>query len=116
MKFEPTAVTRALQKSWSSSTASQWTKEKPAAGQYNVTALLVCERFGGQFLKTPLSAVDHFYNRVGGCRYEFTDSQFDEPITYLDLPATQTDAEHGATATQLAALWAAFGQHYGPSV
>lgn len=52
----------------------------------HVTALLVQELFGGDFLKTPLSAGDHFYNRIEGRRYDFTASQFDQPIAYMDLP------------------------------
>ena len=31
----------------------QWTRERPAAGQCNVTSLLVHELFGGELLKTP---------------------------------------------------------------
>ena len=64
MKFEPEQVASALQQSWSRATAGQWTEEHPAAGQCNVTALLVHELFGGELLKTQLSAGDHFYNRM----------------------------------------------------
>jgi hypothetical protein len=43
-------------------------------------------------LKTPLPAGDHFYNRIAGVRYDFTASQFDQPVAYMDLPANQADA------------------------
>ena len=54
MRFDPDEVQSALRKSWSLATAHQWTLENPAAGQCNVTALLVHELFGGDLLKTPL--------------------------------------------------------------
>ena|SRR5437879_4635162 len=108
MGFDPGEVQSALRKSWSAATARQWTLENPAAGQCNVTALLVHDLFGGELLKTPLPAGDHFYNRIRGRRYDFTESQFSEPITYLDLPASRADAAQGATNAQLAALRAAF--------
>ena len=110
MKFDPDEVQSALRRSWSLATAGQWTEENPAAGQCNVTALLVHELFGGELLKTPLPAGDHFYNRINGRRYDFTESQFERPITYADLPTSRADAERGATTTQLAALRAAFGR------
>ena len=108
MKFDPERVARALRKSWSLASARQWTEENPAAGQCNVTALLVYELFGGELLKTPLPAGDHFYNQIAGCRYDFTDSQFAQPINYADLPATRSEAERGATSAALTALKSAF--------
>lgn len=113
MRFDPDKVQRALRKAWSVSTASQWTASNPAAGQCNVTSLLVHELFGGDLLKTPLSAGDHFYNRIAGERYDFTASQFDQPIAYMDLPASRAEAELGATSDQSAQLAAAFEWHFG---
>jgi hypothetical protein len=95
-------------KSWSLASARQWTAENPAAGQCNVTALLIYDLFGGALLKTPLPEGDHFYNRIGGCRYDCTDSQFSQPITYSDLVAARADAESGAIAAELTALRLAF--------
>ena len=110
MSFDPDDVQRTLRKAWSLATASQWTASYPAAGQCNVTSLLIHELFGGDLLKTSLPAGDHFYNRIGGKRYDFTASQFDQPITYTDLPADRAEAERGATSDQLAELRAAFGK------
>jgi hypothetical protein len=115
MRFDPDQVARALRKSWSLSSARQWTAENPAAGQCNVTALLVYEFFGGELLKTSLPEGDHFYNRIGGCEYDFTESQFNHPIAYADLPATRADVERGATKAELAALRTAFRRHSGIS-
>lgn len=110
MSFDPNDVQRALRKAWSLSTASKWTADNPAAGQCNVTSLLIHELFGGDLLMTLLPDGNHFYNRIGGRRYDFTASQFDRPITYMDLPASRTDAELGATSDQLAELRAALGE------
>lgn len=111
MSFDPDEVQSALRKAWSSSTASQWTANNPAAGQCNVTALLVHELFGGDLLKTPLPAGDHFYNRIEGQRYDFTASQFDQPIAYMDVRIDRVDAERGTTHDELAELRAAFREH-----
>jgi hypothetical protein len=111
MSFDPDEVESALRKAWSLSTASKWTPNNPAAGQCNVTSLLIHELFGGELLKTPLPAGDHFYNRIGGRRYDFTASQFDRPIAYMDLPTNRADAELGATNDELAELKAAFQAH-----
>ncbi len=108
MVFDPVRIARALSKSWSLDTARQWTAENPAAGQCNVTALLVHDLFGGELLKTPLPEGDHFYNRINGHRYDFTQSQFSQPIAYADVPASRADAEGGASIAELAALRAAF--------
>jgi hypothetical protein len=115
MKFDPQQVARCLRKSWSLATACQWTEKNPAAGQCNVTALLVHELFGGELLKTRLPEGDHFYNRIDGQRYDFTESQFSQPICYSDTLTTWSEAERGATSSELAALKAAFARHSGSS-
>jgi len=106
MSFDQDGVQSALRKAWSPATSSQWTADNP--GQCNVTALLIHELFGGDLLKTPLPAGDHFYNRIAGRRYDFTASQFDQPIAYTDMLTDRADAEQGATSGQLAALRSAF--------
>jgi hypothetical protein len=115
MNFEPEQVAGALHQSWSRATAKQWTEDNPAVGQCNVTVLLVHELFGGELLKTCLPEGDHFYNRINGVRFDFTECQFAHPITYTDLPTTRDDAERGATNAELAALRTAFLRHAGAS-
>lgn len=115
MKLEPVQVASALHRSWSRATARHCTEENPAKGQCNITALLVHELFGGELLKTPLPDGDHFYNRIGGVRFDFTESQFAGPITYSDLPTTRDDAERGATDAELATLRTAFLRYSGAS-
>lgn len=115
MIFEPKQVASALHQSWSSATARQWTEDNPAAGQCNVTALLVHELFGGELLKTRLPEGDHFYNRIDGVRFDFTESQFVRSIAYTDAPTTCDDAERGVTSAELAALRTAFLRHAGAS-
>lgn len=80
-----------------------------------MTALLVHALFGCELLKTPFSRGDHFYNRIDGIRFDFTESQFADPITYIDLPTTRDDAALGATDVQLATLRSAFLRHTGVS-
>ncbi|CUT10220.1 hypothetical protein BF49_1300 [Bradyrhizobium sp.] len=111
MSFDPDEVRSALRKAWSLATASQWTASNPAAGQCNVTSLLIHELFGGEVLRTPLPAGDHFYNRIKGQRYDFTASQFDQPIAYKDSSASRADAERGATSDELGGLRVAFREH-----
>jgi hypothetical protein len=115
MNFEPEQVASAFHRSWSRATARQWTEANPAAGQCNVTALLVHELFGGELLKTRLPEGDHFYNRIDGVRFDFTESQFAHTIVYTDVPTTRGDAESSATNAERAALRAAFLRYAGVS-
>ena len=116
LSFDPNQIQDALRKAWSLSTSSQWTANNPAAGQCNVTSLLVHELFGGDLLKTLLPAGDHFYNRIGGKRYDFTACQFVQPIAYLDILTNRADARSGATNDQLVEFRAAFQEYWtGPS-
>lgn len=116
LSFDPDQIQDALRKAWSLSTSSQWTANNPAAGQCNVTSLLVRELFGGDLLKTLLPAGDHFYNRIGGKRYDFTACQFVQPIAYLDILTNRADARSGATNDQLVEFRAAFQEYWtGPS-
>lgn len=84
--FDERAVRAALQKAWSLETAVQWTPKTPAAGQCNVTAVIIQEMFGGDILRTRLEGFEshHYYNRIEGKRVDLTDSQFDSPIDYAD--------------------------------
>jgi hypothetical protein len=74
---------------WSKESSSKWSKENPANGQCGVTALVVNELFGGDIFKTPTPDGWHYCNRINGKRYEFTESQFSEPIKYMDVPANR---------------------------
>lgn len=94
----------ALRKSWSGETSSLWSRENPARGQGNVTALVVQDIFGGEIAKTAISGADHFYNIVDDIRWDFTFAQFDIPIGYQDTPATRTEAMAKITPLQYAYL------------
>lgn len=102
------AVLAALHRAWSRSSARQWAADNPAQGQCNVTTLLIHDLYGGTLLKTPLPEGDHFYNRIGSARIDFTASQFDRPIRYADLPADRAEVERGATNAELDVLKSAF--------
>ncbi len=108
MEFDPERLAHLLSQCWSLETSSKWTADNPAAGQCNVTALLVHRVVGGEIMKTLLPEGWHFYNRIDGRRYDFTDRQFSAPISYHDVPASRADAEQGASPDQIQALQAAF--------
>ena len=57
---------RILRRCWSVETSPQWLPENPARGQCAVTALVFCDHFGGEILKTLVENEWHFYNRVFG--------------------------------------------------
>lgn len=84
-----------LHRCWSLETSSQWLPDNPARGQCNVTALVVCDRFGGEILKTPVGDEWHFYNRVAGTVYDLTAEQFSVLPAYLDIPSTRDEALAG---------------------
>jgi hypothetical protein len=62
-------------------------------------------------MKTRLPEGDHFYNRIDGVRFDFTQGQFAHSINYTDEPTTREEAERGATNEELAALRIAFLRH-----
>lgn len=94
MRFNEAEVRSAVVRAWSLDTAKQWTPDTPAAGQCNVTAVLVHDLFGGDILKTSLPdyEADQFYNRVDGAVVDLTDGQFSAPVTYADEPASREEA------------------------
>lgn len=83
---------KALLESWSIHSSSKWTKENPAKGQCGVTALVVNDILGGHIKKTLLFEGWHFYNEINGVRYDFTVSQFNEEIRYLDIFSNRKEA------------------------
>ncbi len=109
MKFDEARIRSALAEAWSLQTAKQWTKETPAAGQCNVTAVVAYDLFGGDILKTDLPDydVDHFYNRIDGVVVDLTDGQFSAPVTYDDEPASREEAMQCVLASEYDTLRAA---------
>ncbi len=100
----PDALGRMLPECWSIASSSKWRPENPAAGQCSVTAILVQELCGGDILKTRVGADWHFYNLLGGVRRDFTESQFDAPISYDDVPSHRADALADTSSEQYEAL------------
>lgn len=77
---------------WSIQSSSKWTTEVPARGQCGVTALVVHDLLGGEIVKTCLAEGWHFYNLLNGKRYDFTESQFESEIHYVDQLSTREEA------------------------
>lgn len=92
MTRSPLDLLPPLRAAWSPETSGLWDPENPARGQCDVTALAVHELFGGDILKTEVPEGWHFYNRVDGVRYDLTQSQFDRPIAYADVPSNRREA------------------------
>lgn len=91
-------------KAWSRATAKQWTEANPAAGQCNVTAVVVQELASGEIVKTPMADGYHFYNLIDNRRHDFTAVQFDRPVRYEDIPSSREDALAGVTQAEYQAM------------
>lgn len=88
----PIDLYRALASVWAADTASPaegWSATTPARNHCSVTSLVVQDHFGGEILKTATSGGAHFYNSIGGRRWDLTVSQFAEPIPFEDVPASR---------------------------
>lgn len=102
-----------LFQAWSLQSSTLWTPDNPARGQCGVTALVVQDLLGGEIRKTKLKEGWHFYNFIDGQRMDFTESQFAERITYMDIPATRAEAfadtneqQYSYLQTKVLELWA----------
>lgn len=89
--FDEQMIRAALYRAWSRETAVQWTPENPASGQCNVTAAVIHDLFGGDILRTPIDDIWHYYNRIDGRRFDFTDSQFTAPGSRFAAPDVYAD-------------------------
>ncbi|EOP56121.1 hypothetical protein IKQ_01338 [Bacillus cereus VDM053] len=85
-------IYEALIKSWSIETSSKWTSENPAKGQCGVTALVVQDLYGGEIKKTKVGEVWHFYNLIDGKVIDFTETQFNEKLNYMDEKSNREEA------------------------
>lgn len=94
----------ALESSWSKKTSYCFSSTAaPSYGQCAPTAIVIYETFGGEILKTDGWPPNgrHFYNRIGGTRYDFTADQFEMPhyshnVEYKDI---LSNTEEAATET-----------------
>ena len=82
----------AIRCSWSAATSPQWLPTNPAHGQGSATALVFCDRFGGEIMKTPIDHGWHFYNRVAGRTCDFTAEQFSVLPAYLNILSSREEA------------------------
>ena len=96
----PIDLYRRLRTVWSAETASppeSWSAENPAKNHCSVTALIVQDYFGGDILTTKTVGGTHFYNLIGGTRWDLTVSQFAEPIPFDDNPSSRDAAMRDTT-------------------
>jgi hypothetical protein len=118
------AVRQALLATWSERTQPAFCPETPSYNQCAQTAIVVFERFGGEILKTKVTIsdggqIEHFYNRIGGQRYDFTWDQFEitdfvKPINYQDIPSSPLEAKKTLQSGQLDAMRSGFNYAYKP--
>ena len=109
-------VRNALENSWSAETSAIFSPDAcPSYGQCAQTAIVVREFFGGEILRTTgwHGKGNHFYNRIGGRRIDFTADQFEMPgysyaLVYEDQPSDAHEAEKEALPGQVEALRRAF--------
>ncbi|MFK7793154.1 MAG: hypothetical protein AB8B88_10855 [Devosiaceae bacterium] len=104
------AFRRALPQCWSLRSSSRWAADNPALGQCGVTALVAHQLFGGDILKTSLGDMWHFYNRIDGVCYDFTESQFDSPVQYDHESSSRAEAFGDTNADQFRSLGGAVAQ------
>lgn len=97
-------VRDALYKSWSLESSSKWTRKNPANGQCGVTSLVVNDLLGGEIVKTKCVDGWHFYNKLNGIGYDFTEGQFSETIEYQDIPSNRKEAFADTNLQQYSAL------------
>ena len=57
-----------------------------------MTAPVVQDALGGDIIKTNVAGAWHFHNRIADRRWDFTMSQFGQPIGYDDLPSDWDEA------------------------
>jgi hypothetical protein len=114
---DPIELYRALSDLWAADTASPvagWSKDNPAKNHCSVTALVVHDHFGGDILTTKTVGGTHYYNSIGGQRWDLTISQFAEPIAFDDTlssrDAALADCSPGKYRALVERLCAATGQ------
>lgn len=93
-----------LRSAWSIETSGKWRSDNPACGQCSVTALVAQDLLGGDILKTSVEGQWHFYDRIAGERLDLTDSQFNQPLAYQDLPSNRSEALEDTSAGQYETL------------
>jgi len=108
-----TKLQEALFSTWSLQSSTRWQSDNPALGQCGVTALVVQDHLGGEILKTRYGNLWHFYNLIEGVSADFTVSQFDDKITYDDIPASPKEAFADTNKDQYDYLSSAVGLKLG---
>jgi hypothetical protein len=130
LTFDELEIKRALLATWSEKTQPAFFKEVPSYNQCAQTAIVIRDCFGGEILKTEVKltyldktgqneSIIHFYNRIDGKRYDFTDDQFKlnhflKPIQYQDIVVPKEIASATLQPSQLSAIATGFRANYKP--
>lgn len=74
------------------SSAENWTSERPETGQCAVTALVVQDVLGGELHRALVNGESHYWNVLeDGTVIDLTRSQFDEPLVIEDETVRQRE-------------------------
>lgn len=95
-----------LRSAWCRETSADpdgWTPENPAWGQCAVTALVVQDLFGGVLLRSRVSGVSHYWNRIDGFELDLTLRQFGGAI--YDAAPSIRDREYVLSFPETAARY-----------
>lgn len=95
-----TELREKFRSAWSLETGRKWRPDNPACGQCSVTALVLQDLLGGDILKTSVEGQWHFYNGLGEQRLDLTDTQFEQPLEYQDLPSNRSEALQDTSTQQ----------------
>ncbi len=83
-------IFRVLLSCWSKDTADgryneSFTRANPSVAQDDVTAMLICDMFGGSIHKVEVDGRAHYFNKINGNYIDFTREQFENtrtPVCY----------------------------------
>jgi hypothetical protein len=115
-----TRLSAGLRRSWcveTSTSPDEWTQANPALGQCAVTALAIQDELGGELLRSTVSGVSHYWNRLpGGREVDLTFEQFGPGAAIETTPETRSREyvlSFPDTGRRYRTLCRRLRQHYG---
>lgn len=93
-----------LKKCWSKESSTLYTPQNPAKGQCGVTSLVIQDIFGGEIVKTETIEGWHYYNRFEDKYIDFTESQFERRVIYVNHLSNREEAMQDTNQEQYSYL------------
>ena len=93
--MELKTLKKILKKAWAIDTCvaterREWTKDNPALGQCDITALIVNDYFGGEIMRVTTDSGSHYYNQIDGKTIDLTVEQFNGEIPEYEKGKVRT--------------------------